>query len=169
MKLTKIIIILVLIAALAAPLFLAGCGSDEADAQTAAPSDKTSDTTGVSWDTADAPDTAEQTTEQTTASDYVNPLEGLETISEDTSVTNDDSGISLRELKFYRNQQFEKNGVTYHWFSFYNACIRGELKLTDPDVVTYVEECYEFFEENNVAKEIVHAKTLLDAAAQLAG
>ena len=165
MKLTKIILIFVLTAALAAPLFLAGCGSDEADADSAAPSDKTADTTGVTWDTADAPDTTAQTTDP----DYDNPLEGLETISEDTSVSNDPYGISLRELKFYKNQKFEKDGATYYWLEFYNACVRGELKLTDPDVVTYAEECLEFFEENDIDREVTHAKTLLDAAKGLAG
>ena len=206
MKITKILIISVLVLALAAPLFLAGCGSDAGTETSGAagteantvstdstPADSISadstsaDSTSAditsadstSADTAattDAPDvtaepvsTDENTEEVPLDDSYVNPLEGLEMLSEDTSVANDDNGITLREFKFYRNHQFEKNGVTYHWFSFYNACVKGELRLSDPDVVNYARECYEFFEENDVEREIAHAKTLIDAAEKLAG
>ncbi len=173
MKKTALIIIFALVAALTASL-LAGCGADnkdgnaDTDAKTEAQSAE-----NAPADTDKSPDTdapAQSDAQTDGGATYVNPLEGYETLSEDYSVANDENGVSMREYKFYRTHQFDKgDGTTYSWFQFYNACVTGELRLNDQAVVEYAEDCYDFFEDNEVQRELEHAKTLLDAAKGLAG
>ena len=173
MKKITYIVVFALIAVLTTAL-LAGCGTED---------EKPADDTGASTDvqsaentpsdvTADVPstDAPSDSISDTESTAYANPLEGYETLSEDYSVANDENGVSMREYKFYRTHQFDKgDGTTYSWFQFYNACVTGELKLNDPAVIEYAEDCYDFFEDNEVPRELEHAKTLLDAAKGLAG
>ena len=169
MKTTKFLLIFALVAALSASLFLAGCGSDSKDAPSAdtavqstaagtdsASSGTTSDSGSAAPQTEDAPDVP-----------YVNPLEGKETVSEEFAVG---ENLSLRQYKLLKSMLFEdKGGKSYNWYEFYNACIRGEIKLTDTDAVTYAGDSFEFFEEFGMENEMAQAQTVVDAAKGLAG
>ena len=175
MKITKIILVFVLIAALAAPLFLAGCGTEGGN-ETAAQTDgavpdtgKSADSTGAADSSADSSaDSVTDTAEPGTP--YTNPLEGTETIPEpEIKVENDDGGMTMREYKFFKTRLFEaKDGTKYNWFQFYNACVTGKIRLDDAEVLSFAEECFDFFEDNEFAQRD-NAETLVNAAKGLIG
>ena len=176
MKHTKLFLTVILVLALSASLFLAGCGSDSGSESAAGITDEQSaapDTTGTPSQT--APDTAEQSSEApsdstTEETPYVNPLEGYAELPEDISVSNEEGGISMREHRFYKTSVYEKeDGTAYNWFQFYNACVRGELRLDDPAVLDYAEMCLEFFTEYDVPAQQPNAETLINAAKGLIG
>ena len=175
MKITKILLVFVLIAALAAPLFLSGCGTESGN-ETAAQSDgaapdteKSADSTGAADSTANsAADSSTDTAEP--EAPYTNPLAGTETIPEpEIKVENNDGGMTMREYKFFKTHLFEaKDGTKYNWFQFYNACVTGKIRLDDAEVLSFAEECFDFFEDNEFAQRD-NAETLVNAAKGLIG
>lgn len=175
MKITKLLLVFVLIAALAAPLFLSGCGTEggnetAAQSDSAAPdTEKSADSTGAADSTANsAADSSTDTAEP--EAPYTNPLAGTETIPEpEIKVENDDGGMTMREYKFFKTHLFEaKDGTKYNWFQFYNACVTGKIRLDDAEVLSFAEECFDFFEDNEFAQRD-NAETLVNAAKGLIG
>ncbi len=167
MKTAKILISFILILTVAFSALLSGCGAkdDDADKQADGTAANISAVPADSVPATDAPsDTAE------TEAPYVNPVEGLETVGEDLKVALDESGLSMREYKLLKaNLYTDAAGKEYNWFEFYNACIRGELKLTDPAVVEFAQSLIEDFENQDLPLEKEQAETLINAAKGLNG
>ena len=163
---TKIISLLI-ITALAAALILSSCGSrpedrsaetDPAATETEAPVE-----TEAATDTEKEAETSGETEQPETADDnYVNPLEGAETVSEEFEMT-EENGMSMEEYKFLKRAFFSKGDKDYNWFEFYNACVSGELRLTDVEVADYIKDCSELFAENDFESEAAQAEILLEA------
>ena len=162
------IICAIIIVSLAVSL-LASCGEDAKGTDSAASS---GDTAASDVSTSEsAADTAEDTQDADTGDSYVNPLEGLETVAEDLSDAEDDEGgISMREYKYLKTVVYTgEDGSEYNWLQFYNACVKGELKLADPAVAEYARACLEDFEAMEFSAIAEQAKTIVDAAAGLNG
>ena len=153
------LISLLIITALAAALILSSCGAS---------GDKSAETDAAATETEAATDTGTETdavdTDQPETADdsYVNPLEGAETVSEEFEM-NEENGMSMTEYKFLKRAFFSKGDKDYNWFQFYNACVRGELKLTDAEVADYIKDCSELFAENEFETEAAQAESLHEA------
>ena len=79
-------------------------------------------------------------------------------------------GMTLREYKFYKTHLFEaKDGTQYNWFQFYNACVTGKIRLDDTEVLSFADECFEFFDDNDIPVQRDNAETLVNAAKGLIG
>ena len=104
------------------------------------------------------------------AAPYVNPLKGYEKIPVmDIKKELNDGKLDLREYKFLKTNLFTSGDKTYDWFAFYNACVSGEIKLTDPEAASYASDSFDTFEEFGLTGFKEQANTILDAVKGLAG
>ncbi len=166
-KITLRILCAVLITALSASaLLLSGCSGD-GEAETSADVPATPSTEEIT-DTAEPAPVSTDTEAAKDGSEKPggNPLEGLETVSEDLKVSYEEGGMTLREYKLFKTFLFDaEDGTQYNWLQFYNACIKGELDPSDPNVLEYAKNCLEYFEEyGSDPSRIAQAQSVIDAA-----
>ncbi len=144
---------------------LAFCSCGGSDAKKTKP-DNVPDTSVVTGGT--AADTSERSADgsdavsETEDDGYVNPLEGAETVSEEIEL-NEEEGMSMAEYRLLKKSYFTAGDKKYTWFEFYNACVTGELKLTDPNVADFINECNDVFVENEFKTEADQAAVLVEA------
>ena len=187
MKTVRIILCMLLtVAVVSAALLLASCGSEPEKAADAAESSEATEdaditgaddaqsssetgaeteaaTAGSETETEATPAGSEAETEPgATGEPYENPLEGFETVSEELEI-DEENGMSMAEYRLLKRMLFTTGEKEYTWFEFYNACVSGELRLTDPDVAEYLNECSGIFAENGFENEAAQANAILEA------
>ncbi|MBQ7714585.1 MAG: hypothetical protein IJT70_01815 [Clostridia bacterium] len=155
-------IILALLLALSVALF-AGCG----DKEKGDPQGTENASTG-SVQTSTDPGSAETPDKESANALQSEALEGLESVEEDLSGDDVISGkYDSSAYNFLKRSRFSSGDKEYSWFEFYNACLTGEIDLTDPEAVIFAKRCLEFFTENELEEETAQANSIIEAAKEL--